>query len=118
MLFRSDKLDEKQFAIVKEALAFYRRIVPILQGGKVSVPCSVKGRWNNPAGYQIVRREKDDFELIVFHTFADSPQEIVLSEKGKVVSGFLPDDVVCSACGDVVIKNLRPFTGGAILLKK
>jgi alpha-galactosidase len=113
-----DLLDEKQFAIVQEALAFYRKIVPVLQGGKVSIPCTVSGRWNNPAGYQVVRREKGNLELVVFHTFADSPEEIILSENGRVVSSFLPEGVECADNGSIVCKNLRPFTGGAVLLER
>ncbi len=113
-----DLLDEKQFAIVKEALAFYRKIVPVLKDGKVSIPCTAAGRWNNPSGYQVVRREKKNLELVVFHTFADSPEEIILSGNGRIVSSFLPDGVVCASNGSIVFKNLRPFSGGAVLLER
>ncbi len=113
-----DQLDEKQLSLVKEALVFYRKIVPVLKDGKVSIPCTVTGRWNNPSGYQVVRREKGNLELVVFHTFADSPDKIVLCGNGRIVSSFLPDGVVCASNGSIVFKNLRPFTGGAVLLER
>ena len=80
--------------------------------------CTAAGRWNNPSGYQVVRREKKNLELVVFHTFADSPEEIILSGNGRIVSSFLPDGVVCASNGSIVFKNLRPFSGGAVLLER
>lgn len=113
-----DKLDEKQFAIVKEAVGFYRKIVPVLQGGEVTIPQSVTGRWNSPAGYQVVRRVKGDLELVVFHTFAGSPEEIVLPGNGEIAASFLPDGAICKTDNGIKFTGLRDFTGGAVLLKK
>ena len=113
-----DQLNEAQMSIVHQALQFYRKIVPVLQGGKVTIPHSVSGRWNDPEGFQVVRREMGDKELIVCHTFRNAPQEIELPGSGKVVASFLPDEAVCSTENKIRFSGLRDFTGGAVLIEK
>ena len=105
-------------SIVQEALGFYRKIIPVLQGGHVTIPHSVAGRWNDPAGFQVVRRKTTGLELIVFHTFRKGPQEISLPGQGRVIASFLPDGAVCTAENEIRFCNLRDFTGGAVLIEK
>ena len=114
-----DQLDPAQFRIVREAVDFYRNLVPVLRGGRVTIPHTVTGRWNSPVGWQAVVRETTDAAVAVVHTFEDAPGEIEIEINGNIAKTFLPEGVsaVCSA-GKLLLKNLRPFTGCALLLKK
>lgn len=66
-----------QWARVEEAVAFYRRVAPVLKYGTSRLFGERGLSWRHPRGWQALRRVSSDGKrlLIVAHTFAEPPSE-------------------------------------------
>ena len=72
-----------------------------------------------PEGVQAVARKTDDEILIVYHAFEDNLKDIEI----EIPQGFEKTNAFFGKSFDisensVKITNLKPFTAGAVLLKK
>lgn len=68
------KLDDKQWELIDEGIAFYKMISPIIKNGVTQIIDSETTSWRHPKGYQaVVRRQIDgDGLMVVIHCFEGS----------------------------------------------
>ena len=68
-------LNDEQWAFVREAMEFYRRLVPVLKHGSSTLATMMSPAWRKLRGNQIlVRRSRDGRELALFvHVFDNPP---------------------------------------------
>jgi alpha-galactosidase len=82
-----DMLSEEQWALVREGIAFYQTVAPVIKNGRSSVIQKLGAAWRHPQGAQAVMRINGDSDkaLAVFHSFgAPIPAEIIIPlPKGK-----------------------------------
>ncbi len=65
-------LNDHQWELVDDAIAFYKRVAHIIKDGKTTyIGCDAKS-YNEPTGSQLVIRELGNESLLVFHRFAES----------------------------------------------
>ena len=71
-------LNDEQWAFVREAMEFYRRLVPVLKHGSSTLATMMSPAWRKLRGNQIlVRRSRDGRELALFvHVFDNPPSQI------------------------------------------
>jgi alpha-galactosidase len=91
-----DRLDDNQWALVKDAIRFYERVVPIIKHGKSRLYQQITKSWRHPQGAQAVVRVGDEGKsaLIVVHSFAAPLPEnidILLPDGDWVVIGTFPE---------------------------
>ncbi|MCR5557083.1 MAG: alpha-galactosidase [Butyrivibrio sp.] len=83
-------LSQEKWSLVPESIGFYDRVKHIIRDGITDVIETNAKEYQNPKGYQIVRRSLGDEELLVVHTFeggANPPIERFL-EGREVVEAF------------------------------
>jgi len=115
-------LNEMQNAMVDEAIAFYKKCVPVIKKGHSRKVSGEVANGMSPEGYQaIVRRGDNGQVLVTVHTFTKLPEklEIQLPAEGySVCEKFIRADVRAEICGDkLYLSGLQEFEGAALLLK-
>ena len=65
-------LSDHQWALVDNAIAFYKKVSHIIKEGKTTYIGTDARSYNKPEGSQLVVRELGDEKLIVFHRFENS----------------------------------------------
>ena len=114
-----DKLTMEQEDIIMKALAFYEKLSDVINFGVTQIYGNRSIAMRNANGLQIVARSTENQMLVVYHGFENSDGEYKL----PIPSGFEICDEFYNNCakllGDkLTIKGVKPFTAGAILLKK
>lgn len=68
------KLDDKQWQLIDEAVAFYKLAMPTIRNGRSVIYDSPSSSWRHPKGYQaLVRTQADgDAILVVIHCFEEA----------------------------------------------
>ena len=112
------ELNAEQLAFLKDAVEFYREAAEIIRYGKSRRSGKYGRSYTSPHGWQLVRRKYRGRELIVVHTFAESPRFIELEFSGKIINSLqcgsltLVDDG-----GKLQIDKLADFNGLALLVE-
>lgn len=114
-----DALDSTQLDILKNAFAFYQKLDVIIKHGKSDIFRSNGRSMRNPEGVQIVKRYTENEVLIVYHGFDNTCGEFNV----EIPNDFIIADGFYNNCaelknGEIIIKNVEPFTAGAVYLKK
>ncbi len=65
-------LDDEQWKLIDDAIAFYREAAPVIKDGYTSHILCDTVSYNEPTGSQLVIRKTEDRILYVYHRFADS----------------------------------------------
>jgi alpha-galactosidase len=115
-------LDDKQNALLDEAIAFYKKCVPVIKKGHSKKVSAEIENGLSPEGYQaIVRRGENGQVLVTVHAFAKTPEklEIQLPAAGlSVCESFIRAGVSAEICGDkLYITGLQEFEAAALLLQ-
>ena len=121
-----DRLDESQWAIVRNALRLYRLAAPVIKAGRSRRTGTVGESWRRPQGWQAVTRISEDgtAALIVAHTFESAPccLEVALPPGGdwtivgQLASGNEP---TVSLCRGILSADWDgDFSGRVILLRR
>jgi len=114
-------LDERQWEIVRHAIAMYRGATPIIRSGR----SRRVGEWGpslrHPSGWQCVTRYADDGNglLVVLHTFAGGPRNVDIPIDGswRIEADFTRDSVSIEVKdGSLRIGGLRDFDGVVVRL--
>jgi alpha-galactosidase len=119
------KFNDAQMAIVKKALNFYLKLVPVLKNGVTDIKGTANKSRAFPTGCQIVERLRRDGKelMLAFHAFNRVEQvvEYHLPEgKWELVDSFNiagTGDIEVTA-EKVVLKNAAEFSGHVLLLRK
>lgn len=103
----------------KSGFAFYRKLSNVIRCGKTTV-CGSRGKSvRHPEGVQIVVRKTDDEILVIYHGFKKSDGEFEIDiPSGYVVSDSFYADSAELTDGKLLIKDVKEYTAGALLLKK
>jgi len=117
-----DQLSATQFRIVADAIAFTRKIVPLLKQGKSRVERSLSSKsYNAPAGCQVFRRTGDAAELVVIHTFHHAPGTISvkLGEMRTPAEVFKASGTAVKiAGGEMTVTGLGDADAMAVILRR
>jgi alpha-galactosidase len=115
-----DQLDDEQFAWITKAVAFYKKIVPVLRNGKTRLERNMGESYTFPEGCQILRRSAPGMELVVIHTFKHGPSKLAIDVPQMIIDqAFKASAVVIRTSEDKLeITGLTDFSGVAIWLKK
>ena len=115
--------DEKQ-GIIDEAIAAYKKAVPVIRDGKshrVGTPIS---SYTIPGGWQALIREgkKTDETMIVFHAFdREVPASVEFdlpAGRYEILWDFKPKDVSCAVeDGTFRISGITEHMGCVVMLK-
>ncbi len=114
-----DKLEKRQEEVIKSGFAFYGKLSNVIKYGKTTV-CGNRGRSvRHPDGVQIVVRKTDDEILVIYHGFKKSEGEFEID----IPSGYAVSDSFCADSakltdGKLLIKDVKEYTAGALLLKR
>jgi len=114
-----DRLSDWQQDILTEALSFYKHLDNVILNGKTKVYGNRSDSIRYPQGVQIVVRSTDDEMLVIYHAFEDDLQDLEIEiPVGYRVSKSFYGDKISIVGNKIAIRGLKPFTAGAVLLKK
>ena len=114
-----DNLCDWQENIIKNGIAFYKKLSDVIKHGVTQVYGNRGESMRYPTGVQIaVRRTKEQIQ-VVYHGFDKSDGKFDIG----IPDGFKISDTFYNECGVLsnvifTIKDVKPFTAGAILLEK
>jgi alpha-galactosidase len=116
-----EQLTRPQLDLVKQALAFYRLMAPIIKHGTSRLSGRRGESWRHPTGWQAMTRTGIDAARlgIVIHTFAEAPAEIEvpLPAAGWRVERTFPEDLpIVLEQGRIHWTRPGEFHAGALLL--
>lgn len=111
------ELTPEQNSLVDEAIALYRKAVPVLKDGKNHLHREIVHSYVHPRGYQWFERTNEHWKLIVLHTFGNAPETVEIPLKGKwdLAGNFGAE---CAVCNRLKFSGLQDFIGGVVLLKR
>lgn len=114
-----DLLSPWQQDILNEALEFYSKLHNIILNGKSRLYGNRSASMRYPEGVQAVARETDDEILVVYHAFEKDFENIEIDVPSgfKIKDCFYADKISLEG-NKIIIKDVQPFTAGAILLTK
>lgn len=114
-----DKLENWQYDILKHGFDFYQKLSDIIKFGKTTV-CGNRGKsMRHPTGVQIVLRKTEKEMLVVYHGFDDSDGEFEIDiSDGYVSSDNFYADNAQIIDEKIIVKDIKPYTSGALLLKR
>lgn len=113
------KLADRQKAILKDAMDFYAGLENVICHGRSKIYGNRSSSMRYPCGVQAVVRKTEDELLVVCHAFEKDLQDVEFSIPAgfRVKHSFHGDKI--SVSGDkITIKDMKPFTAGAVLLGK
>ncbi len=114
-------LDDAQWKVIDEGIAFYKRSAPIIKSGRSRLYRHTTGSDRHPKGYQAVVREGDDEILVTVHSFGgDMPKEIAVPVNAEnILDVYSHKDIDVKITDNMlIISNPEEFMGCGILLKK
>lgn len=114
-----DKLLPWQEDFVKEAMIFYEKLENINKNGKTKIYGNRSICTRYPSGVQVVVRSNSDEILIVYHSFENNlyNTEVEIPTNFVVTDTFNVDNAVVEN-GKIRIFDMKPFSAGAMLLRK
>jgi len=113
-----DEINDSQWGIVKNGLAFYEKIGPVLKNGHTTWYGSKIKSYRHPKGWQGVLRTGENEAYLVVHTFGE-PKDVCieLPKQFKVADMYMEDkNSVVFDKNHVVITSPEEFQGFAIRL--
>ena len=110
-------MSEEKVQLIREGLAFYRKIAHIVRDGDIRViDCNVE-YYREPVGRQIYVKDLGDERLIIVHRLIDeAPTEIELA--GYRLVDSYTDLLYTTEDGYLKITDTSDYKAGAFLLKK
>ena len=111
------KLADWQKAILKEAMDFYAKLENVICNGRTKIYGNRSSCQRYPEGVQVVCRKTEDEMLVLYHAFEDDMQDVEFTVPAgfKVKNSYYGDKI--HVCGDkITVKDVKPFTAGAVLL--
>ncbi len=114
-----DKMSPQQMEIIKQGTDFYGKLSDIILNGKTDLLGNRGKSVRYPEGVQIVKRCTDKEILVVYHGFENSNGEfsVDIPSGFKRKCGFY-DEAAEVLTNKIVIKDVKSFSAGAILLEK
>lgn len=114
-----DSLADWQKEIIAQALEFYDKLEDVIKNGKTKIYGNRSDCMRYPQGVQAVVRQTDTEALLVYHAYEDDLKdvEIPLTEGFTIGDQFFADNVSLNE-GALKITDCKPFTAGAVLLKR
>lgn len=115
------ELTVDELAIVRDGVEFYREITPLLDRGSFRLEHVIGDYRSKPTGWQYLVRGDEAAKFVVFHTFGNPPDKVVidLPENFKVKRTFVSNTLNwCFADGKLEISAPEAFEGAAFLLTK
>ena len=113
------KLAPWQKAIVKQAMDFYKKLENVILNGRTKIYGNRSNSMRYPEGVQVVVRKTENEILVLYHAFEKDLQDITVEiPTGFAVKDSFFADQIAVSDGKAEIKNVRPFTSGAVLLEK
>lgn len=110
-------LSPERSALVDDAVALYRKALPVLKDGKNHVHRETGFSYVHPHGYQRFERTNDHWKLVVIHTFRNGPETIVVPLEGKwEIAGSFGAECVME--NGLKFRGLKDFSGGVVLLSR
>ena len=108
-------LPEESWGLVREMIALYEKAAPVIKYGTSRRFGEMGERWRYPQGWQAMVRVSEKQALVVLHTFANAPGEVVVPLDGEWIAvGGAPrpvdDELRVSTGGD--------FTGHVWLYRR
>ncbi len=119
-----DELSGEQWELVRDAIGLYRRAASIIKDGRSRVHAQIGSSWRHPRGAQAVVRVADagDQALVVVHTFATPPRELVVplpAGEWQLAGTFAPSAPAFDlSSGELRVELEREFEGSVMLLAR
>ena len=111
------QLDFRQLEFIKRAIHLYREIVPIIKYGSSCIIERRNQSWRHPEGWQAVFRMKENYGMLVVHSFRNVPNEIEIvlpGVKWKIINQLRDEETELS--GNLLkINNMPEFCGNVFL---
>lgn len=114
-------LSAEQIQLMTHGLDFYRTAEPVLRDGTFRLGHIIGDRRSDPSGWQVFYKENRDFQLVVLHTFRDSPAELDfgLQEGTELFRDFCSPALDWKiADGKLRFSGLTDFVSAAFLFRK
>jgi alpha-galactosidase len=116
-----DELDDEQWALVREAIAFYELAAPVIKDGRSAVHARIGPSWRHPRGAQAVVRVADagDRALVVVHAFATPPPEFTVplpAGEWQVAGTFAPSAPAFDLSASTLRVEMEHDYEGSVLL--
>jgi alpha-galactosidase len=115
---RIAELPPESWQLACEMIALYQQAAPVIKYGRSRRFGEMGESWRYPQGWQAVVRTSEDRALVVLHTFAEAPGEVVvaLDGDGWVVRESMGVGEVRILGKDMVVERVGDFCGGVWLL--
>lgn len=114
-----DELAEWQKVMIEEAMKFYGNLENIIEDGRSKLYGNRSASMRHPEGVQVLTRQTEDEMLIVYHAFADDMQDCTFEiPAGFTVADSFHGDNIHVNGTTVTVSGCKPFTAGAVYLKK
>ena len=117
-----EKISPEALTVVKESIAFYQKVAPIIKYGTSRKIQEIGQSWRHPEGWQALVRISGNQSLVVLHAFANAPATVEIPLDGfgwKLADAFgiNPDDVVFPGTG-MRLSTGGDFSGAVLLLER
>ncbi len=114
-----DTLREEQVDLVKEAIAYYKKLEDIIKYGETKIYGNRGNNTRYPKGTQVVIRTCGDEALVVCHAFEEPADDIVVELSGdyKIIDSFHGDGIVVED-GKLIVKAMKARTAQSVILRK
>lgn len=116
-----DRLSPEAWSVVREGIAFYQKVAPIIRDGRSRKQGEIGPSWRHPRGWQAMVRISGSRCLVVVHTFENAPASVTvtLDPGWKIASRFGDDRLTATMTkGGLELTLAGDFTGLALLLER
>ena len=105
--------------ILKKAMDFYAKLENVICNGRSKIYGNRSSSMRYPEGLQVVVRKTEDEILVLYHGFEKNLQDIIIDiPAGFSVKDSFYGEKIAVFNGKITIKDVKPFTAGAVLLGK
>lgn len=117
------ELGVKEWGFVREAVAFYREVAPVIRDGTFRCQREMGDSWQHPTGHQVVTIAAAGRMLVVWHRFAGGAgafnMALPAGENWRVQRTLdaQPGVVSCTG-GELAWRNPPEWSGGVVLLER
>ncbi|MES2477140.1 MAG: glycoside hydrolase family 36 protein [Verrucomicrobiota bacterium] len=113
-----EQLPEHAWSLTRDAIALYAKAAPVIKSGKSRKFGELGASWRHPQGWQVLMRSSPDLLLVVLHTFANAPEEVVIPlQKNWNLIERLGSAPVHIADGNLVLRPTGDFIGAVFLFR-
>ena len=114
-----DKLSEWQKVEIENAMKFYGNLVNIIEDGRSNIYGSRSASMRHPEGLQIVMRKTENEMMVVYHAFGGDIQDCSFEiPAGFAIADSFHGENIAVNGTTVTVSGCKPFTAGAVYLKK